>query len=158
MRHSHEYFIGDNGFHKKNYGENEMEYIHTVQYYETDKMGITHHSNYIRWMEEARVDFLSQIGWDFAKLEDMGIVSPVLGVTCDYKLPTKFSEKISIEVSVKEFKGVKLFLDYVMKNADDKIVSVGTTSHAFLNKEGRPIRMKQEFPELYETLSSMPIK
>ena len=34
-----------------------MEYIHTVQYYETDKMGITHHSNYIRWMEEARVDF-----------------------------------------------------------------------------------------------------
>ena len=48
-------------------------YKHIVQYYETDKMGIVHHSNYIRWMEEARVDFLSQIGWDFAKLEEMGI-------------------------------------------------------------------------------------
>ena len=36
-------------------------YKHKIQYYETDKMGVTHHSNYIRWMEEARVDFLSQM-------------------------------------------------------------------------------------------------
>ena len=44
-----------------------------VRYQETDQMGIVHHSNYIRWMEEARIDFLSQIGWDFDKLEEMGI-------------------------------------------------------------------------------------
>ena len=47
-------------------------YHHKVQYYETDKMGIVHHSNYIRWMEEARIDFLGQIGWNYKKLEDMG--------------------------------------------------------------------------------------
>ena len=132
-----------------------MDYIHTVQYYETDKMGITHHSNYIRWMEEARVDFLAQIGWDFARLEAMGIVSPVLGVNCDYKYPTKFSEKVSIKVSVKEFKGVKLFLEYEMKNGEGRTVCTGTTSHAFLNAEGKPIRMKQEFPELFETLCGL---
>ena len=132
-----------------------MDYLHIVQYYETDKMGITHHSNYIRWMEEARVDFLSQIGWDFAKLEAMGIVSPVLSVSCDYKLPTGFSDKVTIKVTVKEFKGVKLFLGYEMKNEEGKIVCTGTTSHAFLNTEGKPIRMKQEFPELFETLCSL---
>ena len=53
-------------------------YRHKVQYYETDKMGITHHSNYIRWMEEARIWFLSEIGFSYAKLEEMGMVSPVL--------------------------------------------------------------------------------
>ena len=132
-----------------------MDYLHIVQYYETDKMGITHHSNYIRWMEEARVDFLSQIGWEFAKLEAMGIVSPVLTVSCDYKLPTGFSDKVIIKVTVKEFKGVKLFLNYEMKNEEGKIVCTGTTSHAFLNTEGKPIRMKQEFPELFETLCSL---
>lgn len=132
-----------------------MDYLHIVQYYETDKMGITHHSNYIRWMEEARVDFLSQIGWEFAKLEDMGIVSPVLTVSCDYKLPTRFSDKVTIKVTVKEFKGVKLFLGYEMKNEEGKIVCTGTTSHAFLNTEGKPIRMRQEFPELYETLCDL---
>ncbi|WP_026653261.1 acyl-CoA thioesterase [Butyrivibrio proteoclasticus] len=132
-----------------------MEYLHTVQYYETDKMGITHHSNYIRWMEEARVDFLSQIGWDYARLEDMGIISPVLNVTCDYKKTTTFSDKISIAVSIKEFKGVKLFLSYEMKNEAGDIVCLGSSSHAFLNTEGKPIRMKQEFPELFETLSKL---
>lgn len=127
-------------------------YIHTVHYYETDKMGITHHSNYVRWMEEARVDFLSQIGWPFDKLESLGIVSPVLSVTCDYKVSTLFSQKIAIDVKVKEFKGVKLFLAYEMTNEDGKVVCTGTTGHAFLNKDGRPIRLKQEYPEFYQCL------
>jgi len=130
-------------------------YIHTVQYYETDKMGITHHSNYIRWMEEARVDFLKQIGWPFDKLEALGIVSPVLNVSCDYKLSTVFSEKIAIAVAVKEFKGVKLFLSYTMENEEGKVVCTGTTSHAFLNNQGRPIRMKQDYPDFYQCLMSM---
>ncbi len=130
-----------------------MDYIHVVQYYETDKMGITHHSNYIRWMEEARIDFLSQIGWDYAKLEEMGIISPVLSVTCDYKKTTTFSDKVAISVTVEEFKGVKLHLSYEMKNQKGDVVCLGKSSHAFLNKEGRPIRMKQEYPELFETLN-----
>lgn len=130
-------------------------YIHTVQYYETDKMGITHHSNYIRWMEEARVDFLNQIGWPFDKLEALGIVSPVLNVSCDYKISTGFAERITITVGVKEFKGVKLFLSYIMENEEGKEVCTGTTSHAFLNTQGRPIRMKQEYPDFYQCLMSM---
>ena len=66
-----------------------QKYRHIVQYYETDKMGITHHSNYIRWMEEARIDFLRQIGWDYAKLESLGIISPVIAVDCKYKKSTR---------------------------------------------------------------------
>ena len=34
----------------------ETVYMHEVQYYETDAMQIVHHSNYIRWFEEARHD------------------------------------------------------------------------------------------------------
>ena len=69
-----------------------MEYLHKVQYYETDRMGITHHSNYIRWMEEARIDFLSQLGWDYDRLESEGIISPVLGVQVKYKKSTTFPD------------------------------------------------------------------
>ena len=132
-----------------------MDYKHTVQYYETDKMGITHHYNYVRWMEEARIDFLAQNGWDYAKLEEAGIISPVLGVSCDYKKTTTFSDIVSICVSVKEFKGVKLHLAYEMKNESGEVVCIGSTSHAFLNTEGRPIRMKQEYPELFATLTQL---
>ena len=63
-------------------------YRHKVQYYETDRMGVTHHSNYIRWMEEARVDLLEQIGWGYDRMESLGIQSPVTGVGCVYKAPT----------------------------------------------------------------------
>ena len=134
------------------------DYIHRVQYYETDMMGITHHSNYIRWMEEARVDFLSQIGWDYAKLEKEGIISPVLNVTCEYKKPTSFSDIVMINVAVHEFKGVKLHLVYEMKNTEGQIICTGTSSHAFFNAEGRPIRMKREQPKLFEAFSKLAVK
>ena len=48
------------------------DYLHAVQYYETDKMGITHHSNYIRWMEEARIDYRRQVGLPYEKMEEIG--------------------------------------------------------------------------------------
>ena len=131
------------------------EYVHSVQYYETDKMGITHHSNYIRWMEEARVDFMSQIGLDYAKLEDEGIISAVVNVMCDFKRPTTFSDKVTISASVTEFKGVTMTFSYVMKNQDGTEVCAGTSLHAFLNAEGRPINIKRKYPELYENFTRL---
>ena len=71
-------------------------YTHKVNYYETDKMGITHHSNYVRFMEEARVDFLDQIGWSFIDLENKGIASPVINIECNFKKTTTFPDEIQI--------------------------------------------------------------
>lgn len=130
-------------------------YKHAVQYYETDKMGITHHSNYIRWMEEARIDFLEQIGWNYARLESLGIISPVVSVECKYKATTTFSDIVYISVSVEEFKGVKLSLYYNMINAENKIVCEAKSEHCFLNPHGIPIRLKREFPEFYNTLTEL---
>ncbi|HJD25975.1 MAG TPA: acyl-CoA thioesterase [Candidatus Blautia intestinipullorum] len=129
-----------------------LPYTHTVQYYETDKMGITHHSNYIRWMEEARVDFLAQMGWDYAKLESLGIVSPVTAVDCKYMISTTFAEKITITVSIAEFKGVRLKLAYTMKNTEGKVVCQAHSEHCFLDTSGNLIRLKKDFPEFYEAL------
>ncbi len=132
-----------------------MSYMHTVQYYETDKMGITHHSNYIRWMEEARIDFLDRIGWAFPKLESMGIVSPVINVNGDFKRTTTFADKVFIDVKVAEFKGVKLIISYSMTNEDGEIVFTGTSSHAFLDRNGRPLRLKNSYPDFYEKLMEL---
>ncbi|HJB35179.1 MAG TPA: acyl-CoA thioesterase, partial [Candidatus Blautia merdipullorum] len=61
-----------------------MAYEHKTQYYETDQMGIIHHSNYIRWFEEARVDFMDRCGFSYAQMEKDGLISPVLSVSCEY--------------------------------------------------------------------------
>ena len=130
-------------------------YTHKVQYYETDKMGITHHSNYIRWMEEARIDFLEKSGFSYDKLEKDGIISPVISVECSYKKTTTFSDEISIEVTALAFNGIKLKLGYVMKNAEGVTVCEASSCHCFLNTDGCPVRLKKEFPEFYSTLASL---
>lgn len=130
-------------------------YQHKVHYYETDRMGITHHSNYIRWMEEARIDFLEQIGWSYAKLEEIGVISPVTAVDCKYKVSTTFSDEVFISVSVEEFKGVKLKLKYEMKNAEGKVVCEAHSEHCFVDRDGKLIRLQREYPEFYKTLTDM---
>lgn len=131
-------------------------YIHTVQYYETDKMGITHHSNYIRWMEEARIDFLDQIGWNYARLEREGIISPVVGVECRYKRPTTFDDQVEIEVRVEELRGVKLIIGYTMTDrASGAVVLEGKTTHCFTDANGKVIRLARQFPELARALEAL---
>ena len=131
-------------------------YIRKINYYETDKMGITHHSNYIRWMEEARIDFLEQIGFGYAKLEEDGIVSPIVGIECEYKSPTTFGDTVEIKVGVEEFRGVLLVIKYtVTKCGSGELVLTGKTKHCFVNTDGKPILLKKQFPEFDSVLKEL---
>jgi len=130
-------------------------YKRKIHYHETDKMGITHHSNYIKYMEESRVNFLDKIGYNYRKLEDDGIISPVVGINCNYKQPTTFDDEIEIEVGIQEFKGVKLIIYYTMRNTKTgAIVFTGTSTHCFVDNNGKPIILKKQFPEFDEKLKS----
>ena len=123
-------------------------YIHTVQYYETDKMGITHHSNYVRWMEEARMELLRQMGWPMSRLEAEGITSPVVSVECRYLRPTTYDDRISILVTVEQYTGVKLRLSYTMTNAaTGETVHTASSTHCFIDENTRPISLKKRLPE-----------
>ena len=128
-------------------------YKHKVQYYETDKMGIVHHSNYIRWMEEARTDFLNRIGWDYEKVEAQGIISPVSAVEGKYLRPTTFGDTVAVKVWVEDFKGAKLCVGYEITNEKGEEVFKGRSEHGFL-KGGKIISLRREAPELYEILAS----
>lgn len=130
-------------------------YKHKVQYYETDQMGIVHHSNYIRWMEEARTDFLSQIGWNYAKLEKDGIFSPVTSVSCKYTHPATFEEEISIAVNVLEFKGVRFVLEYHMTNSKGESVCKGISEHCFLGSHEKLILLKKELPAFHDLMTKL---
>ena len=127
-------------------------YTHTVQYYETDKMGIAHHSNYIRWMEEARVYFLHTLGWDFNRLESMGLSSPVLDVHCRYHIPTVFAEEVLISVTVESVSPVRLKLQYRFTTREDKLVAEGSSEHTFLDSAGKIIRLHKAYPDFYKAL------
>ncbi len=126
-----------------------MIYKHKVQYYETDAMRIVHHSNYIRWMEETRVAFLDEIGVPMQMLEEMGLVCPVLAVSCEYQHMTAFGDTVTINAELEEFGGVKMLVNYVMTLPDGKICCKATSKHCFM-KDGRIINFRRKYPELYE--------
>ena len=129
-------------------------YTHKVHYYETDKMGITHHSNYIRWMEEARADWMEQVGFSYTKMEEMGVFSPVVNIECNFVNTTTFNDEVEIQVNMIQYTGVRLVVEYVMKK-QDKVVLTGKSTHCFLNKDYRPSRLKQLCPQFDEILTNL---
>lgn len=129
-------------------------YLHRVQYYETDRMGVTHHSNYLRFMEEARVDFLEQIGYGYQRMEKEGLVSPVVSVNLQFKKPTTFYDQLLIDVEVKDVSVVKLEIAYTI-TCNGEVVCTATSVHCFVDEEGRPISLKRKNVELYNLLLSV---
>ncbi len=127
-----------------------------INYYETDKMGVVHHSNYIRFLEEARCYLLDKIELPFSLLEENGITIPVLGVNCEYKYHVTFGDTILINVFVKEYTGVRMTVGYDVKDKKtDRTVLVGETKHCFTNINLKPINLKKYKPEFSEKLLSM---
>ena len=131
-----------------------MTYKHKVQYYETDKQGVTHHSNYIRIMEETRVDAMERMGFGYERMEEAGVYSPVMGVSCDYKRPTTFADVIEVSFNVIELSKLKARFAYTMK-CRDKEVCRGTSLHCFLDKTGRPVAIEDRFPEFHQALVAL---
>ncbi len=129
------------------------DYEHQAKYYETDQMGIIHHSNYIRWMEEARMEYLSVIGFPMEKIEALGIVSPVVSVSCEYKRSTRLNERICIHVEIQSYNGVKLVLSYRMYEKESgELRALGTSSHCFTTRDGKLLSLKKKYPELHAAL------
>ena len=126
-------------------------YSHEVKYYECDRMGVTHHSNYIRFMEEARIDWMDQLGYGFERMEAEGIVSPVVSLTCNYKHTTTFKDVIQVEVRVQSLGALKISFEYVMK-VKGVTVCTASSTHCFLDG-ARPVMLQERFPELYKAIS-----
>lgn len=126
-------------------------WIHKVQYYETDQMQIVHHSNYIKWFEEARMYLLEEMDFGYHQMEENGIVIPVLSVQADYKSMVRFGETVEIEAKVTTFTGVKLVVSYEIRDVETKeLRTIGQSKHAFLDKDSyRPISLKRKHKELY---------
>lgn len=124
-------------------------YEHQVKYYETDQMRIVHHSNYIRWMEEARMDLMDQMGFSYAKMEELEIISPVISVSCEYKSMVRFGQTVVIDAKVVSYNGVKLKVVYEMTDKETgELRAVAQSSHCFLSMSGKPLSLKRVYPEI----------
>ncbi len=130
-----------------------FEYEHVVQYYETDQMGVVHHSNYIRWFEEARSYVFDKIGLGCREMEEIGIISPVVGVSAKYKTMAKYYDTVIVEMALTDFTGVRFKVKYTVKDKKTgEVRCTGNSEHCFINPEGRILSLKRDRADLYEEL------
>lgn len=124
-----------------------MPYEHQAQYYETDQMGIIHHSNYIRWMESARIWAMQQMGIDYKQMEEDGVISPVLEISCQYKSMVHFGDTVLILPRITFYNGIKLELSYeIVDKFSGELRTIGNSKHCFLEQSGRPVSLKKSYP------------
>lgn len=123
-------------------------YYHHAKYYETDQMAIVHHSNYIRWFEEARIDWLEQVGIPYDAMEARGVIIPVIGVTAEYKTMTRFKETVRIELRLEQYNSVRFSVRYwVYNDATNELRCTGTSQHCFIDRDYKPIVLKKAAPD-----------
>lgn len=126
-------------------------YERSVKYYETDQMAIVNHANYIHWFEEARIYYMEQSGLPYKMVEERGILIPVLGVNIEYKRSARFGDTVFITEWFTKFSQVRFEIGYeVIDKETGELCAKGKTSHCFLDKDLNPVRLKKDYPDIFE--------
>ena len=124
-----------------------------VRFVETDLMGVVHHSNYLRWFEMARVEYLRTANVLLPDLIADGILFPITEVQCKYRQSAYFDEMIRVEATLVDFSRAKLCFSYrVVRETDNVLLAEGTTQNVFTDEKGRIIRLPQLYFERIEAL------
>ena len=125
-----------------------------VRYYETDAMGVVHHSNYLRWFEWARTEYLRAIGAPYRDMEAAGLVAVVVAATCKYHKPAHYDDLIRVRVALGTRTAVRFELKYEVWRGEQRL-STGSTMHAFL-RDGRPLSLARDLPALDALFKAQP--
>jgi acyl-CoA thioester hydrolase len=113
-----------------------------VIYGDTDQMGVVYYANYLRWFERGRSEFLRQMGTPYGTIEGRGIHFPVTEVSCRYLNSARYDDQIAIETRLTSVKRATLTFSYrILNEADDSLLSVGTTRHACVDGQGRVVKI-----------------
>ena len=111
----------------------------TVRYAETDMMGVVYHGNYLPWFEVGRTNLLKELGLPYRRLEEEGFRLPVLEVSARYLRPAIYDDTVTIVTRLSEKPLLRIRLEYEVKRGEE-LLATGHTVHAFIDREGRPVR------------------
>ena len=132
-------------------------YLRRVFYYETDQMAIVHHSNYIRWMEEARTDYMRKNGVDYRAVEAEGIIMPVLSVNCRDRASARYDDPVAIRTVLSSYNGVRARYRYEIRHAETGLLfAQGESEHCFLDRNSRmPLKLRKTHPHYDRQLNRL---
>ena len=112
-----------------------------VRYGETDQMGVVHHGNYALYLEMGRTEWLRKMGISYKKMEEEGVMLPVISMSLNFKKSAYYDDVIKVKTQLKKTPSVKIEFEYEITNEADEILVQANTVLAFVNMETkRPIK------------------
>lgn len=132
------------------------EYRRRVRYYETDRMGVVHHSNYLRLLEDARMDWIRDHVMNYNDMEKMGIIIPAVSASGNFKDFLRYDDLFAVRIRLVKFTGVRMCFEYQVYNAETGVLCYdGETEHCFtVGDDYHPISVKRKYPEIYEAFKA----
>jgi acyl-CoA thioester hydrolase len=130
-------------------------YRHRVAFFETDAMGIVHHSNYVRHLELARIHWLDEHDQPYRIYAEQGLHYATTHLEIDYHRSTGFDDVIEIAVWLDWVRGASMCIDYEL-SCNAACVATATTVHAMVNREGRVRRIPRARVENLRRLALRP--
>ncbi|MBQ6286067.1 MAG: acyl-CoA thioesterase [Bacteroidales bacterium] len=122
-----------------------------VRYYETDQMGIVHHSNYIRYFECARNNMMREFGYPIEKCEEDGVTIPIVSLRCNYRHPAMMGDDLKVTASIETVPMAKLFIKQAVFNSEGTLCAEGEVVLGFLSKAtGHPTRCPEPLVKAIE--------
>ncbi len=120
-----------------------------VEYHHTDQMGVVHHSNYVKFFEVARTEWLRANGLTYAEMERRGVMMPIVDVAVKYRNPALYDELLSVTAFVDEAPMARMTFRYEVRGEDGRDIASGSTTLGFIDKETRrPVRAPQWLVEV----------
>lgn len=134
-----------------------LPYIRKVHFYETDRLGIVHNSNYVKWFEETRFDIMDQFGFSYFKLSSLGIELVLLGLDCEYRSMVRFGDTVSIDCKITLLNNKRLSM---LCTATDLITgdlrATGGSRHCYYDtKLMKTVSLEERLPELYSKFAEL---
>ncbi len=113
-----------------------------VRYGETDAMGIVYYGTYPLYYETGRTEMMRNLGFTYRKMEELGIVMPVISMTCRYRRPARYDDLLTIRTIVKEMPSTRIEFNYEIYNEAGELVNEGITTLVFVDrKKNRPVKI-----------------
>ncbi|WNS46371.1 thioesterase family protein [Paenibacillus sp. MMS20-IR301] len=146
-----------------------------VRYQETDRMGVVYHANYLTWFETGRTEMFRQLGLTYRSMEEAGLLLPVIQADLQFKSPARYDDHIAVYARLTTFSALRVVYEYEIRRvAEDggedgvsgsfllrpensqplpgELLVSGATSHVWLNREWKPVRIDRAQPELFRAI------
>lgn len=127
-----------------------------VNYYETDRMGVVHHSNYLRYLEEARYVWMEDMGLPYPEFEKQGVIIPCTKAEETFLSFLRYGDDFSIHMEMYKFTGLRMHFRYEVYNemTGELCLKAETVHYTTSKDDYKPTSIKRSHPELFETINS----